>query len=548
MDFLKKNWLIFLIVLLALILRLWGVTYGLPGLFVGDEKSLVGGALKMIYEKTVFPVFRPGYVFRLLYYPVLIPWIYLTIFVPYIIFVYLTGNFASIEALRDNFIMDPSKFFLFARIINAFFSAASVYLIFLITKRIFSKRAGFMAALLYAVSWLPIHQGHFSKHWNIGMFFALLAMYFSFLILEDARRKNYILAGLGIGLACLSNYISAFYGAILVFIHFLFNKSSLRNKIFDKKLWLFILIALIMFGFAVLVYPQDFIRIAFGEDSTIVRDKTFFEFLNTSFTILKSLYYLATFVFILSLFGYSILFFKNRKLFLVLVFIPFCSFFLYYFLYHFEPRYVLLFLPILTIVAGFGLDKILKFFRIKSDLASGLICLVIIFLPLKNAIIFDKMLIQTDTRNLAKEWVLENIPAGSKIVINSWEFNLNKEKDCIVQQLYTDNMSLRSRDYVMMNKVFPNSYCVWQIDLIKQLPKNINEYEYYIVDSFTGREFAYLGEELIKKGKLIKRFEGSSFNPAEDIITMFVHQRLKEKILGPIIDIYQLTSEKSKQK
>ena len=75
-----SNWLILSIIFLAFILRIWGVTYGLPGLFVGDEKSIVGGAMKMIYQKNIFPVLEPD-VFRLLYYPTLIPWILLIFFV-----------------------------------------------------------------------------------------------------------------------------------------------------------------------------------------------------------------------------------------------------------------------------------------------------------------------------------------------------------------------------------------------------------------------------------------------------------------------------------
>jgi len=539
-NFLKKNWLIFSIILLAFILRFWGSWYGLPGLFVGDEKSLVGGALKMIYQQNIFPVLDAPHVFRLLYYPTLIPWIYLILFAPYTIFVYLTGNFASVAELRDFFIMNPSVFFLIARIINVFFATATVWLIYLITKRIFSKRAGIISALLYSVSFLPIHQGHFSKHWNIAMFFALLSAYYAFSVLENNSKRNYALAGLGAGLACFSNYLSAFYGVLLVIIHFLFNPCSWKEKLFDKKLWLFIIIVLLIFGFSVLVNPYDFIRIAFGEDSTAASDKSLTGFFNVFFEILKSLYYLATFIFIPSILGFLFLFFKDKKKFFVLISIPFSSFFLYYFLYHFEPRYILFFLPILAIVAGFGLDQLIKFLKIESNVIVSLIVLIVIFLPLKNAIVFDRMLVQDDTRNLAKEWLESNIPIDSKIIINSWEFSLIRNQECISQQQQTKNMSLRSRDYVMMNRAFPNSYCVWPLDLIQILPENIREFEYYIVDSFTGRRFAYLGEELIERSELIKKFKGSPFDPSEQISTMFVHQRMKERILGPDVEIYKL--------
>lgn len=534
-NFLKENWLIILIFFLALGLRLWGVNYGLPGLFVGDEKSLVGGALKMIFEKNIFPVFQPSS-FRLLYYPVLIPWIYLIVFAPYVIFVYSIGNFASVSQIRDFFIMDPSSFFLMARVINTLFSAASVYIIYLIAKKIFSKRAGLIAALFYSVSWLPVHQGHFSKHWNIGMFFALFTLYFSILIIFDDKKRNYIKTGLMTGLASFANYVTALYGIVLLISHFLFR----RNKLFDKRLWLFIFIVLLIFALAIITYPQEFHRLALGEDSTATYTKTLAGFWSCISEISRTLFFLATVILFFSLIGYIFLFFRDKKMFFLLVFIPLLSPFLYYFLWHFEPRYVLLFLPILVIVAGFGLDRLLELLKLESKFSISLICLVIIFIPLKNAIIFDRMLCQEDTRSIAKEWVENNIPKDSKIITNSWEFELIKNQECLDQQQKMNNMSLRSRDYVMMNYPFKDSYCVWNLDLIKLLPPDVEEYQYYLTDEGTTKRFGFLGNELMKRAELIKTFQGSPFDPTEQNIDMFVSQRLKDRRLGPTVNVYLL--------
>jgi|TARA_Y100000031_G_scaffold157149_1_gene216773 4-amino-4-deoxy-L-arabinose transferase-like glycosyltransferase len=537
-KFLKSHWLILLIILLAFILRFWGSWYGLPGLYVGDEKSIVGGALKMIYQHNIFPVLEPE-VFRLLYYSVCIPWIYLIFFVPYAIFVYLTGDFSSLAQIRDQFIMDPSVFFMIARVISVLVATGAVFLAYLAAKKIFNKRAGIIAALLYGVSFLPVHQGHFSKHWSYGTFFGLLVLYFVFVVLENPSRRNYIRSGIIVGLAFFCDYIFALYGLLVVGVHFLF-PGSFKKKLFDKKLWLFLIIALAMAILTVSFYPQEFYRLTMGEDSTATGDKSILGFLETFFEMIKALYYLATFIFIPALFGYVFLFFKDKKKFFLLIFIPLFSIILYYLLLHFEPRYIMLFLPILAVVAGFGLDQIFKFLKIKSNLLVGLIVLAIVFIPLKNAIVFDLMISQTDTRNLAKDWVEANIPKGSKIITNSWEFNLIKNQECLHQQQQINNMSLRSRDYVMMNKPFEDSYCVWQLDLIKVLPQNIDEYQYYLVDSLTGRRSAYLGELLIERGELIKKFEGGSLGPIEQDATRFVHQRLKEQALGPTIEIYKL--------
>ncbi|MFH1551680.1 MAG: glycosyltransferase family 39 protein [bacterium] len=537
--FVKNNWIILLIVFLALVLRLWGIQYGLPGLFVGDEKSLVGGALKMIYQQNIFPVLEPD-VFRLLYYPTLIPWLYLIFFVPYVVFVYLTGQWISIAELRDFFIINPSVFFLMARVMSAFFATGAVGLIYLVGKKIFSQRASLLAALLYAVSFLPVHQGHFSKHWNFGIFFALLIFYFALKISKEPQTKNYLKAGFITGLAFFSNYISAIYGLIVVLVHFFLPNQSIREKFFSKKLWVFLMIALLISSLAVLIYPQEFDRLVLGEDSTVLQVKSLNGFLGVSFEILKTLYYIVTFVFLFSLIGYVFLFFKDRKLFFILAFIPLLSPFLYYFLLHFEPRYVLLFLPILALVAGYGLSQFLELFRIRFKWLVFLISLMIIILPLKNAIDFGRLISQADTRNLANDWIKGNIPIGSKIITNSWEFNLIRNQECLNHQQQTNNMSLRSRDYVMMENSFIDSYCVWPLDLIKILPSNVDEYQYYLIDEYTIRRNVNLGEELMERAELIKRFEGSKFDPTEQISTMFVWQRLQDRKLGPTVEIYKL--------
>ena len=102
------------------------------------------------------------------------------------------------------------------------------------------------------------------------------------------------------------------YGLIAVLAHILFTKFSLKQRLFNKRLWLLILISLLVSGLAILVYPQEFERIALGEDSTTTLAKSLIGFLDVLGQILRTLFYLATFIFISSLFGYLFLFFKDN--------------------------------------------------------------------------------------------------------------------------------------------------------------------------------------------------------------------------------------------
>ena len=69
--------LIFWILLLALVLRLWGITYGFPLFLVNDETPHVYGALKMIELKTLIPAFHQEEFSKVLYYPPLLSYFFL---------------------------------------------------------------------------------------------------------------------------------------------------------------------------------------------------------------------------------------------------------------------------------------------------------------------------------------------------------------------------------------------------------------------------------------------------------------------------------------
>ena len=67
MIFLKNpDKLIYALLALCAILYFIGIWYGLPYFFVGDEPSLIGGALKMVQLKNPLPVLQPQE-FKLLY-------------------------------------------------------------------------------------------------------------------------------------------------------------------------------------------------------------------------------------------------------------------------------------------------------------------------------------------------------------------------------------------------------------------------------------------------------------------------------------------------
>jgi len=78
-----------------------------------------------------------------------------------------------------------------------------------------------------------------------------------------------------------------------------------------------------------------------------------------------------------------------------------------------------------------GADWLARRFRRDGRVAYGLAALgaiVMLALPLAASISFDALLSQTDRREMAGQWVEENIPEGSKIAIEHYSIPFDYDK------------------------------------------------------------------------------------------------------------------------
>jgi len=93
---------------------------------------------------------------------------------------------------------------LVGRMLSALFDLGTMALIFVIGRRLYGLRVGFLAALLLSLSVLNIQQSHFFTVDNFAAFFVALAFYFAVRIAEEGRFWAYALFGVGLGLAAAS--------------------------------------------------------------------------------------------------------------------------------------------------------------------------------------------------------------------------------------------------------------------------------------------------------------------------------------------------------
>ncbi len=142
-----------------------------------------------------------------------------------------------------------------ARLPFVVFGTLSVYLIFLITKKLFNNEnlgliTSFILAILNYHIWIS-RTGYLE---GILIFFILLGFYYFLKLLENNSWKNYFLVGLTLGLAFLCKYTMLFLLPTYFFYLLIFKRPVLSNKkIFLAIIVFFIVISPVIF-YNIMVY------------------------------------------------------------------------------------------------------------------------------------------------------------------------------------------------------------------------------------------------------------------------------------------------------
>lgn len=215
------GWLLFAICLLALLLRAWGLDFGLPSLYHPDEPTYVVIAQHMIKTGDLNPHFFN--------YPTLFFYIHALAYLPYFLMGKLLGVFHSVadipypvvHALGVGTTDMPSTFML-GRWLTVLFGVGMVVLVYLVGKRLFDKPGvGLLAALLTAVSPANVVNSRFITPNIMLSFFGVLALLGAALVLRRGDTRYYVLAGLGAGLPASIKYNGALIIVTLAAAHFL---------------------------------------------------------------------------------------------------------------------------------------------------------------------------------------------------------------------------------------------------------------------------------------------------------------------------------------
>jgi 4-amino-4-deoxy-L-arabinose transferase-like glycosyltransferase len=178
-----------LVLAVALGLRLWGVGQGLPYIYNIDEAGhFVPKAVKMFSEGL-----NPRYFVNP---PAL----------TYVLHVVFAAWFGGGHGVLREYERHPDQLYLVARVTVAALGTAAVWMLYLLGTRLFDRRVGLLAAAIEAVAFLPVSYGHYALNDAVTLLPLTLSLFGSAGVMQHGRRRDYALAGLGLGLACASKY------------------------------------------------------------------------------------------------------------------------------------------------------------------------------------------------------------------------------------------------------------------------------------------------------------------------------------------------------
>jgi 4-amino-4-deoxy-L-arabinose transferase-like glycosyltransferase len=400
------------IVLLATFgLRLWGIKQGLPYSYNVDEATHFVPRAIAFFSHDLNPQYflnPPAY--------------------SYLLHIVFELWFGSGDAVSRAFATNPTEVFVVARVVAAVLGTISVWLTYLAGERLFGRTVALLGAAIFSVAFLPIFYSHLALNDVPTLAPVALSLYGVSGVLRRGWRRDYVIAGAGIGLAAATKYT----GGVTVLC-------LIAAAICDGAGGA-VLVALRRTGLALLVALIAFV---IGNPYAVLDFSAFQTGISTQASLAGgadpvklgttagsgTAYYLWTFTWglgwapSLAALGGSVLLLARRRLTMALVLLPAPIAFILYMgdQQRFFGRWLMPVFPIVALLGAYGAVELVRWLirtgRAPALIAAPLAAVVMLGQGLASSIHNDGVLARPDTRNLARQWMVAHVPAGAKVVV-----------------------------------------------------------------------------------------------------------------------------------
>jgi hypothetical protein len=405
------------ILLLAIGLRFLGIRQSLPYIDNPDEPTATLGAIKMLQTGDLNPhYFRWGS---------LLIYVQFILALPQFLAGVSGGQFSNLQEISTD------GFYLIGRIFSATLGVATIFLVWLIGRKLYNSAVGLLAAFILTV--IRLHAEH-SKYITPDVtvtFFATLALFFAVNIFQTGKQKWYLWVGVSAGLAAGTKYNVAIVLVLVVLAHF-FCDVEKRGKLIwiGQSVLLAGITYLFTTPFTILDLTGWLNEMAFqilhyaveghgGVASSGAAWSAYIKYTYNEVFVGIGIVVLAGAILVplvrqkredwllLALPAVGYLFFSAAKTHFSRNLLPLV------------PPLAILSAVFLIIVANFSYNVFLNKTRLKQSVSVGvivvLLTLVFFSVSLWDSVQNTRYYMQTDTRVTAGNWMVENIPAGAKL-------------------------------------------------------------------------------------------------------------------------------------
>ena len=394
----------------AFCLRIWGVGHGLPYAYNADENAhFVTRAIGLFGHgwDPQYYVNPPAYT--------------------YLAHLLLGAWYGGRSGVSNAFAADPTQIWILTRVLAAVLGTLAIWLTYLAGSRLVDRRAGLLAAGIFTVAFLPVFYSKLALNDVPTLAPLCLALWGTAGILRLGRRRDYVIAGIGLGLACATKYTGGIVLLPLVAATIVQFTAPGGRSGAARGIAIAGGVALLAF---IVANPYAILNWdAFVNGLTHQSDASGDAAGKLGLTQKNGvLYYLWSFGWGLGwipLFfavgGAVRMWFDERRLFWVLVpavvlFVLFMGSQERYF-----GRWLMPVFPFVCILAAYAAFELVDFSeRYSSALKPTVIVATVVALcaqgfvySLHSGLVLSK----EDTRNLAREWMVANVPLGEKIVV-----------------------------------------------------------------------------------------------------------------------------------
>jgi hypothetical protein len=420
--------------LLALVLRAWGLGYGLPAIYNQDEVAIMNRALALPGNH----LNPKNFLYPTFYFYALMAWEGGFFLVGRVL-----GLFHSVADFERAFFVDPSRLYLAGRWLSVLCGVATVWATYRLAARLFDRAAALGAAVLLAAAPFAVRDAHYVKH-DVPVTLLIVAAVFATarLVVEPdarARRGPWLIAGAWAGLAMSTHYYAIFVTVPIVVAAIGRPDLGERRPVRIGSLALAAAAAMIAFVVAspfMLFNLPTVLRDVVGNTDIVMRASASAGAFASLGAYLSMLWRDAIGWPVIVAGGAGVLMALvsgwRRALVLISFPLPFLCF-----ISNTAPatRYLNPMLPFIAIFAGLALTRPVKSPGRVGAFISVMWVLMAAFPGVMLSVGGDRFFNQTDTRTLAQAFIEREIPAGASILVQPYSVELRQSREGLVEAL-----------------------------------------------------------------------------------------------------------------